>query len=323
MKKCISLLITVLLCLSITACNIQITKSESSFADTPSQQPNESSSSLSARSSESETSPNSTPESILPEIGPSANSTSESDLSAEKIETMIRIYRDPSTGGPAWWSDAKPNGIDLYYSDGTIAHVPIASSGPGIYQTHTISLRKEAVVIAYFPDNSTNTISVISTKDKGQNWASSVLNVESAEKYSHYYLAFRDENKGILILHNSDEKDGLVYTTENTGATWNFAASFSNIDAIYTVTAENSYCIAGENQSYPIVLKSDDGLNWSEIILPLDTNEYVKGYSPYAAFLDNTGLAVVVASNAAEDMTWLYFSSEDDGKNWTLYKTGR
>lgn len=314
MKKRISLLLAIILCMSLSACADQSAKTTPPSGSTvPSSTP--SSGDVSQIPSlpsapESESTPISLPD--------SASASSESKTIIEK---MIQKYKTPSMNGPTW-SDAKPNGIDLYYADGTITHVPISSSGPGIHQTHTISLRNDAVVIAYSPENSTNTVSVISTTDKGESWQSTNLNIENAEKYSHYYLSFQNVEEGILILHNEENSNCLIYTTEDTGKTWISAASLANLDVIYAVSAESLYCISGENMSYPVVYKSVDGLNWSEKSLYLDENEYTKGYCTYAAFSDNIGLAVVVASNANEDTAWLYFISEDYGDNWSLYKTG-
>lgn len=236
---------------------------------------------------------------------------------------MIQKYKNPSTSGPSL-ADAKPNGMDLYFADGTITHVPIPSFGPGYLQTHATSLRNDAVVIAYDPEDNSDTISIVSTRDKGQSWQSVNLAVENAKKYSHYYLSFQDAEKGILMLCGEDGNSGLIYSTENAGTTWSSAIPFSSPDAIYNVTSSgDSYCIAGENNSHPVILQSGDGASWNELILPLDANEYPEGYCTYAVFSGDTGLAVVIGIKAEGGTAWLYFSSEDNGQSWSLYKTGR
>lgn len=297
MKKCFFVLIA-LLCVSISACANQnaapISLSSSSLVSNESSQTN--------NDSESKYS----------------NETAKD----ETIEAMIQKYEYPSHNGPSW-ADAKNDGINLYFTDGTITHVPISSSGPGLRQKHAISIWDDAAVIVYDPEDNSNTISIISTRDKGQSWQSSNLEVEDAQKYSHFYLSFQNVENGILILREREGSNSLIYSTVNMGRTWSLPVQFFAPDAIYSISAvDDFYCIAGENKLYPVLIKSVDGIDWNETTLPLDYSEYTGGYCVYTDFSSNKGLAVVVGISDIKDPTLQYFSSNDNGQSWSLYKAG-
>ena len=103
-------------------------------------------------------------------------------------------------------------------------------------------------------------------------------------------------------------------------ADWNFAASLSNLDALYDIHEGEKYCIAGEKDNKPVLLKSGDGSDWDEVTLPFDPDQYSKEYCVYGRLEDNIGLAIVIGITPEMDTNWLYYSSVDHGESWELYK---
>lgn len=249
----------------------------------------------------------------------------------ETVEALLKDFNNPPKSGPALVL-GKPSGFKLMYNNSDPVPVPIPSSGPGLDQPNAASLRNDAVVIAYGPEDNSDTVSVISTVDRGQSWQSSSFEVKDAGKYNYFNLAFQDAEKGVLVLCErtndnepvySDQDTGLIFATGDRGITWSSPVPFPTMEVFYGVTATGSgYCIAGGIGSYPVILKSGDGMSWNEITLPLDMNEYTEGYCRYAAFSGDTGLAVVTGIDADGKTTSLYFYSEDNGESWSPYKNG-
>ena len=249
----------------------------------------------------------------------SAPSADETEQNKRKIESMIWRYKNPPDDIPACVDD-KPNGSALFYDDGTLIHIPIPSQSPGIAQRHARSLRDDVVMIVYRPEDKTDTLSAVTTEDKGKTWEFSSIPVEQLDQYDHYYLSFLDKETGILILEDPEGKTHQVFKTENLGADWNFAASLSNLDALYDIHEGEKYCIAGEKDNKPVLLKSGDGSDWDEVTLPFDPDQYSKEYCVYGRLEDNIGLAIVIGITPEMDTNWLYYSSVDHGESWELYK---
>lgn len=280
-----------------------------------------------ASAQETESSPSTVSQSVSEPEMPS--DTTPEPQRNETVEMLLREYNDPPKSGPTCVL-GKPSGLELMFSGGNRVHVPIPSLGPGLDQTNDVSLRYDAVVIAYGPEDNADTVSVLSTVDQGQSWQSSGFEVKDAGKYNYFILSFQDAEKGILVLCErtndnepiySDEDTGLIFATEDTGATWGSPVSFPTMERLYKVTAnQGCYCIVGEIGIHPVILKSGDGRNWEELTLPLDADRYLEGYCKYAAFSGDTGLAVVVGTNVEGKTDLLYLFSEDGGQSWSLYE---
>lgn len=325
MKRCIAVLLSILL---LSAC------------DTGGQSP--AAGSGIGSSDPSGPAPAASPSEPTPAADPSepdpAASRSETDPSPDSapeprrneiVEALLREYDNPNPN-LATLAEAKPDGLDLYFSDGTTAHLPIPSTGPGVPQNHAASLRNDAVVIAYDPEDGSDTVTVISTVDRGQRWRTASLDVGEIEKYGYYFLAFQDGEKGILALCERDRDGGpifstqdtsLIFATEDAGATWGAPDFLPVMEDIWGVTgAQGCYCISGRMGSRPVVLKSGDGRSWDTISLPFDASKYTTAYCQYTMFSGDIGLAKVTATKTTGDNDFLNFFSEDGGQSWSLYE---
>ncbi len=186
-----------------------------------------------------------------------------------------------------------------------------------------------ALIFAYLSEKDTNTISFVSTIDGGQSWQTSELNnVENANERS-WKLALRNDEEGGLLVCGYNGGDHIFYTTEDTGKTWEQASSIpgSAITGVCNMQTQGlSYWITGHKSHYPAILKSDDGVNWQETQISIDTKKYKSGFvnRVYIDFDDvGMGLAEVAGETSDGDTVPMLYYSEDHGETWSFYKIGR
>lgn len=321
MKKWISLLPAVALCVIIPGCTDQ-TPPSTLFNDTTSLS-NSSNDTLQMHSSPSI--PGFDSESI------SLPSDTSGSSENEKIEALIHEYHGKGSGYPRV-ADDKYEGMYVCFEKDKKIHIPIPSDGPGFTRAYDISYLKghDFLVIAYNVGKP-NSISFLRTEDKGVSWQSSELDAEYP--WGFYSLAFLNSHDGIFLLQDRDvdtnqsRGDNIIYTTESYGETWKQAGYLSGDYSIINgiKVAEDHYWITGQKdtdgEAYdPVLLKSDDGLNWREVQISIDTTKYIKGYCTDVYFSGEMGLATVIGITANNEIVHMWFSSEDRGETWSYYK---
>lgn len=304
MKRFLPLLLALLLCLTTVSCEKKV--------KSPSSDPPKESSPSSA-----------SPDAAGPE--PESNAPAAlSDADKARLEALIDAYKHPPQDIPAA-SEAKPSGINFYYNyeDGSRirAHMP-EDYGPEIGQRYSFFVSLEVTVAALGPSDKTDGLVLLVSHDKGQTWETVRPPVEDIEKYLYYYIAFQDENSGLLIL--SDEETAVTYSTVDGGREWGLAGSFAVPEIFYELhTANDQYFLIGRNDGCPIVSQSADGVYWEESVLPMDREKYAKGDTVYASFDGEIGLAVATVWTNDDPVDFeihrLYFASTDHGVSWTLY----
>lgn len=254
----------------------------------------------------------------------SSSSTSDTSGSSEneKIEAAIHKSHTDGRGRPNFGDE---NSGRMYVDfEGSKAYIPNLDCNYVYRHPFAYDLLNDSFVFAYFSGNP-NSISFLSTTDKGKSWQSSELNVENVDNVDnyHWYLAFQNAEKFFLTLKSDDDDGCIIYTTEDTGKTWTQAGSISGSDVtgIQKVTAAGDfYWIAGRKKLYPVILKTDDGVNWREVQISIDTKKYVGGFCRNVKFYDDVGLAEVVGETADGKTEAMWYSSEDHGETWSFYR---
>lgn len=308
MKKRLSLSLTLILCMMISGCTSQTS------SDTLS---TNSITSLDSSSNDAAQTPSS------PDISGSTSLTDSTSGSSEneKIEAAIHNYHQAGRGRPNFGDE---NSGRMYVDfEGPKVYIPNLDWNYVYRHSFAYDLLNDSFVIAYFSGNS-NSISFLSTTDKGKSWRSSELNVENADNY-YWYLDFQNAEKGFLVLH-SGEDDGsgcMIFITEDFGKTWTQAGSISESDVTEirkTVAAGDHYWIAGRKKPYPVILKSDDGIDWREVQISIDTTKYIGGFCISVKIYDDIGVAVVAGETADGKTEKMWYSSEDHGETWSFYR---
>lgn len=242
----------------------------------------------------------------------------------EKVEEFIREIELSGRGRPYVGSTRHFEKMFVDF-DGTEIYLPIQNTDFLYQHPYTYSLLDDSLVFARFSENSPDLISIFLTTDKGKSWQYSELNVENADNYS-YYISFQSSGKGFLVLKSrEDGDDHITYTSEDFGKSWNPASFIPNsyVTWIGTIqTAGDYFWVAGEKNSYPIILKSDDGINWKEVQLSLDTIEYTSVSCTDVYFSNEIGLAVLKGETGdGKRPQRMWYFSEDHGETWSYYKT--
>lgn len=308
MKKHLSLSLALIFCIMISGCTSQ---TPSDTLSTNSMTPSGSSSNDAAQ----------TPSS--PDISGSISSPdSTSGYSEnEKIEAAIHNYNQAGRGRPSFgYENSGRMFVDF---DGPKVYIPNLDINYVCLHPSDYDLLNDSFVIAYFSGNS-NSISFLSTTDKGKSWQSSELNVENADNY-YWHLAFQNAEKGFLVLDSKEDYGSgcMIFITEDFGKTWTQAGSISGSDVTgirKTAAAGGHYWIVGRKKPYPVMLKSDDGTDWREVQISIDTTKYIGGFCRAVSIYDDIGLAEVVGETADGKSEAMWYSSEDRGETWSFYR---
>ena len=306
MKRIASLLITGAICLMLAACdgaadNELASQQVSSESQTVEEQQ------LSSNPQQNESTDDKSTDGVFP-----VN---------EIVEAMIEEYENPPLYRPAW-SDAKPEGINLHYGETTV-QAPVKLSADRGTSGCAIYVSEAATGIAYCIEQKVNPVTILTSGDMGQTWQTYELNVEGIEKYDYYYLTYANQNNGLFLMTDADGECQL-FRSEDAGSEWNFAGTFIGPDEIHYLHAtDDAIFIAGKMSGYPAVLKSENGIEWVSVSLPVDTTAYVSGQGSQIEFRDGVGL--VAATVYSKDGSWSrqYFASDDGGEKWAFYETGR
>ncbi len=324
MKKCISLLLAVTLCLTITGCAIQTATTSSDSTTSSGSSSNDASLTLSSAPMSADSTTSSS-NSLNDSSQTSSSSNDTPTYPNEKVEELIKKRHEERKYHVV---NEKYEGIYLSFEEGKKIHIPIPSIGPGLVQAHDIFLQNDILAIAHFSEKSPNSVSFLITTDQAKSWQSSELEVDFPQGF--YELALRNTEDGIFILQDRDivtnqsRGDQIIYTTDNMGKTWKKAGTLSGDYPIYELgVMGNSYWVAGRTKTrYPAILKSDDGVHWSEAQLSLDATKYKSGFCNEVYLSGEIGLADVAGETADNNTVAMVYVSVDGGETWSFYKNG-
>ncbi|MEA3505586.1 MAG: YCF48-related protein [Bacteroidota bacterium] len=104
---------------------------------------------------------------------------------------------------------------------------------------------------------------LFSTVDGGVTWNEKSIN--SMSSFHFYDVAFADDNNGCIVGQaNSEPVGGVIFTTDNGGATWNALDVFSDMQIIRSISfadAQNGWAVGGDGV---ILHTSDAGKTWQQ-----------------------------------------------------------
>lgn len=321
MRKWISLLFVVAMCVTISGCTNPPVTSTSSDEATSS---NNLSNDISQTTSSDDTTSSSNSSNDTSQTSSSSSGTSVFSEN-EKIEELINKYHQNKEDG--YCVDYDNDRIYVNF-DGTKVYIPMPRTKPILRLPCAYSLRDDVFVFAILRDwGHDEPVSIFSTTDKGKSWQSSELDIGDYWLLDPFEMAFRNAEEGILLVKDdeNDSGDYAIFATEDTGMTWSPIGSLSNISILCDlVTFKGSYWIAGNGESHlPSIFKSNDGVDWKEVQISIDTAKYTSGTCNEVYFSGEMGLARVEGYTPNHSVVEMWYFSEDCGETWSFYKRVR